>query len=372
MDPKIAVTAFLNTERNSVFLSPVLVEALVVYIVDLNGMDVDDVSDVNESFIEYAEEAYTIAKTAEMPKMLADRVRAWVGVPASPPGTLPAAAHGKKAVVSGADEKIIFGEAEPRDADLVEYRNEMDNQGLSGVQMLVLSLALELGRVVAPGTFLGEYVWGAAPAMSSLARLQKKAGVETLTQILQDKERRSVRPRLVAFFGSITRGFSELGELTTATRIARFWSDTSTVSANDEVMCAYLKEWMRKYGGRGIPELVDLKIATRVAGEQAGIGGLSEQDRKELKEAKEEAKLAKQEAASARNEIRQARQAMERINQKGGGPPPPGKGTGKGNPAGGGGKGKCFICGEEGHQVGDCPYNSFAKGADAKKDDEDK
>ena len=64
---------------------------------------------------------------------------------------------------------------------------------------------------------------------------------------------------------------------------------------------------------------------------------------------------------------------MERLNQKGGGPPPPGKGVGKGNPnGGGGGKGKCFICGEEGHQVGDCPYNAFAKGADAKKDDEDK
>ena len=36
----------------------------------------------------------------------------------------------------------------------------MENQGLTGVQMLVLSLALQLGRVVAPGTFLGEYVLG--------------------------------------------------------------------------------------------------------------------------------------------------------------------------------------------------------------------
>ena len=46
------VTAFLSRERNGVKLPPRIVEALVVYIVDLNDMGVDDVSDVNESFLE--------------------------------------------------------------------------------------------------------------------------------------------------------------------------------------------------------------------------------------------------------------------------------------------------------------------------------
>ena len=361
---KAAVTTFLNTERNDVKLPKIIVDALVVYIVDLNGMEVDDVSEVDERFIEFAEEAYKAKNQknqVQLPKLLEDRVRAWVGAVAQMPHVKEssgAVLAGKEAPDDTGDE-VIFGEVDVREMTLTEYRAEKVSQGLTGVQMLVLSLALELGRVVAPGTFLGDYVWGASPAMSSLARQQKKAGVETLTQILQDKDRRSVRPRLVAFFGSITRDFSELGELNIATRLARFWSDTSTVSANDEVMCSYLKEWMRKYGGKGIPELCDLKIATRVAGEVAVASGMSDTDRTEIKAAKDAAKLAQQEAAASRAEMRQMRTDIAAMKSKGpaGGPPGKGKGAGKGA----GGKGRCFICGDEGHQVDACPFNAMKK-----------
>jgi hypothetical protein len=112
------------------------------------------------------------------------------------------------------------------------------------------------------------------------------------------------------------------------------------------MVAEYLKEYLRKYAGRGIPVTVDVLIATRCASTMGGGGGVSDE---KFKEVRDMAKAARAETASLKNELNQVKSELNRLKSAGG------KGGGG---EGGGSKDAnitCNYCKAKGHRWATCP-----------------
>ena len=179
----------------------------------------------------------------------------------------------------------------------------------------------------------------------------KKGGISTLQSILGNTGPSVVR-ELTSHFSNLIREYSQDGEVLQASNLNSWWSETQQVAASPKMLTEYIKEYFRKYSGRGLPVTVDVLIATRCASSLGGEGGVT---REELKEIREMAKTAKAEAAAAKNELNQVKQELNRLKNQNGG---------KGG-QGGGGSGsddniKCNFCSEKGHRWANCPKRAAA------------
>ena len=148
--------------------------------------------------------------------------------------------------------------------------------GFSGTRILVLSAALELGRMPAVGEVLGLFYYGSDPRITDLVKRQRKAGISTLSMILAAKSS-GVRLELNSHYMNLVREFTDYGLIEEATRITQFWAETQAISADDMVLVLYLLEFIKKYPGRGIPVTIDMLIAQRVAGQRSAVGVSPEQ-----------------------------------------------------------------------------------------------
>ena len=95
-------------------------------------------------------------------------------------------------------------------------------------------------------------------------------------------------------------------------------------------MAAYIREYFRKYSGRGIPEVIDVVLATGVTGQRESSGGVSDE---KLKEVAAMAKAAKNEVADLKREISSLKLEIRRH--------PKGPGAGDKEPRGP----QCHTCG---------------------------
>ena len=75
---------------------------------------------------------------------------------------------------------MLFGSGEPTAREMAKLNEDKAAQRLSGLRLLRLSLALELGRVPAMGEVAGKVCYGSDPRISDMVKAQRKAGIPTM------------------------------------------------------------------------------------------------------------------------------------------------------------------------------------------------
>ena len=346
---------FLGQDRGGAKLGAGLVEVVVSYLVDV--VKVKDVNEVTLANLKDSiDEAWANENDGQsLPKMHSRVVTSWLRGGAGIGISSARSADGGDELADDCDETVLFGVSEPsmRDVELLE--KDKTAQGLSGTRILILSAAIELGRVPAAGEVLGKIGFKSDPRLSEMAKQQRKAGMVTLSKIL-DSSTGSVRRELQSHFGGLIRDFTEARFIVEASLISQWWSETQTVSGDDAVLVLYIKEWLRKYPGRGIPETLDVLLATRVSGTKAASGATSA----ELKELKDAVKSAKSEIGELKSELKRMKQSIRDSAGREGDRTDAGKGKGKGP--------TCHFCGERGHIAKNCPNKSKDDEADDKEE----
>ena len=238
-------------------------------------------------------------------------------------------------------------------------KSDKEAQGLSGVRIVTLAAALELGKVPGPGEVAANFSFGSDPRTADVTKRRKKAGIQTMYTILCDTKG-DVRLMLNSHFVDVVREYSDRGMIQEASRITQFWAETQSVSQDNAVLVQYLMEYFKKYTGRGIPVIVDVLVAQRVLGSR-GTSGASGAEmtafRDSLKSVRDELKEAKRDLASVKAEL-------GRVKSNQGPRPGPGGAT---NPFA---NLTCHKCGEKGHKAADCP-NRKKKVVEDEKEDED-
>ena len=332
------IKALLGAERGGVRLGAGLITLATQYLVDV--AKVEDVNEIEAKDLKDAiYQAWEASNPGEKLPLLHERkVVAWtrggMSLPMSSARSVDGGMPGLGDIEDDCEEALLFGVSDPSARDIAMLEADKLAQGLSGTRILILSAALELGRVPSSGEVLGKLGYKGDPRLSDLAKQQRKAGMGTLSKILDSGS--GLRRELQSHFGGLIRDYTEAKRIEEASSITQWWSETQTVSGDDAVLASYIKEWLRKYPGRGIPETLDVILATRVTG-QKGIGGVTAE---QLKEVKEMAKAAKAEVGALKREVAGLRSQL-------GGEKGQGAGTNKGP--------KCHACGEFGHIARNCP-----------------
>ena len=342
--------AKLSETRGGRTLGGGVVKILVKYMVevmvyvDVNECDLKDLPTV-------AAEAWpNLMEEALLPALTARDIKDWVIAKPLPmlPGSTRSIDGGDDLEDEADDSQLLCTET-PNARDLMLLEKDKAAQGLSGARLIALSLAAELGRVPPIGNVVGFYAYKGCAQLSEMAKKQRKAGMQTLSQILEGK---NVRRELETHFGNLIRDLSEMGSIQEASLLSRFWGEAQSISTDDKTLASYIREYFRKYSGRGIPEVIDVILATRVTGQREMGGGLSDE---KLKEVAAIAKKATNEVADLRREISSLKSEIRR--------------NGKG-PVGGDKEPRgpqCHKCGEFGHIARNCT----GKDKKAPSDDED-
>ena len=184
----------------------------------------------------------------------------------------------------------------------------------------------------------GVFHYKGDPRMAELTKQTRKAGIQTMSKILADKD---VKRQLVLHINSIVRDYSERGMIEEASRLTSWWSETQALAADDAALKEYVSEYFKKYAGRGLPEIIDVILATRVAGSMNKTGTV---DTAAIKEAKDVAKAAKGEADTMKRELAQLKREMANLRTQRGAPSQAETRT-------------CRKCGQVGHIARDCPLH---------------
>ena len=257
---KAAIIDKLSVERSGRRLGSGLVEVIATYLVD----DVD-VKDVNEVVLadlrEVARDAWANGKEgALLPAIHVKAITKWLSLGDTTPSIMGSMMGDDDDEED--DEDKLFGAVGANSRLSTQLAKDKTEQGLSGVRLLCLSAAIELGRVPSVGEVVGALTFGSSPALSDLAKKQRKAGVATLSTILKDSSHLMLD--LSGHFGGIVREYSERRQIQEASRVTQFWAETQSISPDEKCMAEYLREYFKKYPGRGLPEVLDVIVATRV------------------------------------------------------------------------------------------------------------
>jgi hypothetical protein len=360
-----SIVAYLTAERGGQVLTPLVVGLLTKhYVKSVMISDVDEV--VLEEVLENANEAWEDEYGKALPRTRAREIESWilatkVGVKAmAKSGTHAVASSGALSSAGGDEDHDLFGDKGPTAKDRAQLREDEVAQRLSGAQIVQLSVAIELGSIPVLGDVLGAVRYGSDPRLSEQVRKAKKGGIPTLQTILTNAGPTVIR-ELNSHFANLIREYSEDGEVIQASNLNAWWSETQLVSSSPKMTVDYIKEYFRKFTGRGLPETVNVLTATRCANGMGLEGMVSKED---LKEVMTIAKAAKEAAAASKNEVNQLKSEINRLKNKGPG----------GGQEGGGGAGDakmtCNFCGEKGHRWANCPKRAAqAKESEAPKEE---
>ena len=248
---------------------------------------------------------------ADLPKIHEKAVARWVSgiAPKASLGPAPGSIYDDEEDDED-DDEVLFGSINPTARDRTALEYEKTNQGLTGVRLLALSLSIELGRVPSPGEVAANLTFKADPRMCELARKQRKAGIATLSKILEEKDNFTRQANY--HFGGIVREYSEKGFVIEASRITQFWAEAQSITTDERVRAEYIKEYFKKNPGRGLPDVIDVVLATRVTGSHASNGASAEV----VKEIKDLQKSAKGEIAELLRELSNLRSELGRVRSR--------------------------------------------------------
>ena len=348
-------------------LADATITALVVY---AEGETLEEVkaSLPNEppAWIVAFQEAWQTAGLGAMPSFVRERAGTWAGATLPPPPPhVPAAAApvvgaggmgvgGAVAVIAPAtaaveDENMInmMAGLNFSEHDKDKLIQDISTQRISGMRILSLSLALMSGHVHPMGE-ITDLRYGSDLRLCSFIRAQRKAGVESLDDLIKAKQKR----HLAQHFTRLAKEYNTRQMIEEATLISQFWAETSAAfEGNDSGLFTYLAEWNRTYAGRGIPKLLDTELILRNLNHKGGSGEAAA----EIKELRAAVSSANSKAKSAEEQNSAMLKRLQRLESAGGG----GKGqskTGEGNSK------VCFICGSDAHIARDCPNKKGGKG----------
>ena len=357
---KKAFTDVLSVDRNGRRLGAGFIEVVATYLVEVLKMQDVKELDIAADLVDYAEAAYAAQDDpTTLPKPMLRSVKLWCS---STPVNLDTSGQGKDAAGmiggdSDVDVMMILGTENPNTKLLEDFADDKKVQGLTGEQLLVLSMGLELGRVVTSGDVLGTLYYKSDPRLSTLAKQQRKANMKTLSSLLAEP---NVRRELGTFLGSLIRDFSEDRHMIEAQLVSRWWSETQSITLDDKVLCEYIREYFRKYAGRGLPVLIDVVISTRVSGQARAASALSSDEKKKVEDSEKRARKAETSVEAVERKVASLERRLAALEGSG--------------PAGGGGPDprgpKCHKCGEFGHIARNCPNGKKkvpAEGDDAEK-----
>ena len=355
-----ALTLKLSEERVGRTLPEPLVEVLVKYLIE--DCLIKDVTKVKlDDLVSTGRDAWSSIMSSALPGLHDRELVAWVG-------RVPAKISGDGAFVEkDASEAInedtteLFGEHGATATELNKLKDDISIQKICGARILGLTLSLQTGRLHGSGDIIGIVRYGCDVRVSETVKRLRKAGLRMMNDILEAKD--SPRMALNDHFTDIVRAYSESGKIQEAHLVTNMWTEVQSVCQSDELLRLYLKEWFKKYPGRGIPQPIDLILLVRCMNTVSSNLGVSPEIR-ELRDLarslKIEANQAKAEAASIKNQFAQLKAT---INLGGG------LAGGRAGRGGRGGRGvfgagferdlanvKCHNCGEMGHYAANCPH----------------
>jgi hypothetical protein len=233
--------------------------------------------------------------------------------------------------------------------DVPKAMADINIQRISGVRIMALSLALTSGHVHPMGDS-ADLRFGSDLRLCPLVRQQRKAGVQSLDDILKAKNKRE----LSLHYTRLAKEYNDRQLIEEATLVSQFWSETSSAFEGDDPgLFVYLAEWNRTYGGRGIPKLLDTDIILRTRKHEGGGASSSE-----VKEMKEALRAANGKLNASEEKSTAILKRLTRLEAA----------------KGGGEKDErtCFICGGD-HLARNCPENksnkSKGKGKDKMKEE---
>ena len=183
-DMEAQLTARFSAKRGDVALPAALVTLLVDHLVDVEmATEIDEVPPIEETIL-VAQAAWHAEHGKPLPALRERVVNAWVksGFPPNPPGGMPlqpAAGTGAPTLVLPAlvpaggledADKELFGDADPTPREVAQLTSDKAAQRLTGVQLSVLSLAVELGTVLPASDVVGSFRYGSDARMSAASK----------------------------------------------------------------------------------------------------------------------------------------------------------------------------------------------------------
>ena len=263
------VKAYLSEKRNGVELGEALVRVVATYYVDVvEIVKVDEIQ--KKSLMATAKSAWEAEKSDTLPAHHVDKLTAWLAstsVQHEVSAISSRLTGGGDATITE-DEEKLFGDAGPSAREKAMLVSDKAKMGLSGLRILMLSLALELGRVPVGGQVVS-LIYGSDPRLSEMVKAARKATMLTLSKVLENGD----LAKLGLFMMGLVRDYSEQGMIIEAQLITGWWTEIQSVCGGSWSMTAkYVRMYLEKYVGRGLPEPVDLILLNRIS----GLGGSSE------------------------------------------------------------------------------------------------
>ena len=365
------VRAVLASTQNEVTLPGALQgHALTFAMSFADGKDEGEViaslpEEPEEWMITFAE-AWQAATEKLMPSIVHKRASVWAGAEVPPPPKIKdagksfpvlgggASGASAPAATSVGDEGLAesLSGLNVSDHDVPKAIEDIKAQGISGARILALSLALMSGHVHPMGDS-AELRYASDLRLCPLIRQQRKAGVQSLDDILKAKNKRE----LFLHYTRLAKEYNDRKMIEEATLVSQFWAETSAAFEGDDVgLFVYIVEWNRSYGGRGIPKLLDTDLILRNRKHAEGGASTSE-----VKELKEQLKVAKANMNASDDRSSSMMKRLQKLEQS----------VRDGPITRAGKEGKeiiCFICGGN-HLARNCPNKDdkeSGKGKDKK------
>ena len=226
-----------------------------------------------------------------------------------------------------------------------DLEGDMKKMNLSGEEITALSLSIETGHVHTLTDVLG-VPYGDDPKLSTVAKARRKAEMDSLTQLLKDKDALGV----IRHLSNLVRDLTASGHSNQVAVVTAFLMEMQTLFESDRLaMIGYLREYLRKYRGRAFPEKFDFGLyAQATAPSNCGRGGgLTDEQKEQLKSVK----TLKSQVESLTTKCQSMGDAMKTIRNV--------------KPGGGFGDKTCNFCGQKGHFADRCKLNPDSQSFDA-------
>ena len=212
--------------------------------------------------------------------------------------------------------------------------------GLSRECIKALALMIETGHIHTPEEVAGE-AFGGEPKMTAVAKARRKAGMESLTKLIEAKD----GPGIVKHLTDLVRDLSEEGLARQAAIVTGFLMEMQQLFREDHSsMIAYLKMYLRKHKGKAFPVKLDFSVYAQAVATSAGKGGLSEDQKEAIKAGKQ----ATSKIESLTSQLASLKTTVAELK----------KAKGKSTKT-------CNFCGVEGHFADRCKANPKSDNYDA-------